>query len=83
MELPEDVQAKFKGKQPEDVMISVRYKNYRGETSERKIIPLEISLGKTEYHKETQWLLQVWDLDKEDYRTYALKDIEKWIEFPS
>ncbi|MBU0760388.1 MAG: WYL domain-containing protein [Nanoarchaeota archaeon] len=65
------------------MVISVRYKNHRGETSERKIIPLEISLGNNEYHKETQWLLQVWDLDKEDYRTYALKDIKEWLDFPN
>jgi len=38
--------------------------------------------GSTEYHKEEQWLLRAWDVDKQDYRTYALKDILEWIKFP-
>jgi len=26
--------------------------------------------------------LRAWDVGKEDYRTYALKDVLEWIKFP-
>ena len=80
--LPEDVKKIIGDKRVEDVAIDVLYKNWQGQVGNRKIIPLSTSYGKTEYHKSEQWLLRVWDVDKNDYRTYALRDIQKW-NFPS
>ena len=77
-ELPKDVQDKLNNNKIEDITIEVLYKNWRGEIGVRKILPLDIYFGSSEFHKEQQWLMKVWDLDKEDYRTYALKDIQKW-----
>ncbi len=34
-------------------------------------------MGYVEFHKVEQWLMKVWDLDKEDYRTYALRDVQE------
>ena len=82
MELPEDVKIAIKNKRIEDVAVHVNYKNWRGEITVRRIVPLEIYLGSTEYHKEEQWLLRVWDIDKEDYRIYALKKVLEWIKIP-
>ncbi|MFH1290765.1 MAG: hypothetical protein ABIH92_05150 [Nanoarchaeota archaeon] len=80
----DDVKSIIGTTDPEAAAITVRYKNYRGKTSDRRIIPLGVSYGSTEYHKEEeQWILRVWDLDKRDYRTYALKDIEQWTSFLS
>ncbi len=59
--------------------VRVRYTNWRGETADRSIVPIEIYWGKTEWHKEDQWLLKVWDLDRAAYRAYALKDIKAWL----
>jgi len=87
--LPEDVRRILKKKNInvhrlersgnlEDVAARVEYKNWRGEVGIRNIFPLEIYHGSTEHHKEEQWLLKVWDLDKKDYRTYALNGV-RWL----
>ena len=44
--------------------VSIQYTNWRGETAIRRIIPLEIWLGSTEWHKEKQWLLKATDVEK-------------------
>lgn len=77
MNLPNEVLEILKGKSAEDVAVSVLYKNYRGEEDVRKIIPLQIYFGSTEFHPSDQWLLKVWDCDKSDYRVYAFKDIKQ------
>lgn len=51
-----------------------KYKNHRGEVTLRTFIPLRIEYGVTEHHKETQWFLHTFDMDKKDYRTFALND---------
>lgn len=58
--------------------VKVVYTNWRGETAERSIIPVSVAWGKTEWHPEEQWLLKVWDIERQAYRDYALKDIKEW-----
>lgn len=58
--------------------IKVRYTNYRGETAIRTIVPINFYFGKTVYHPEEQWLIRLWDVDRNAERIYALKEIE-WI----
>jgi len=81
-ELPEDVKKVIGNREVNNAAIMVSYRNYRGETSDRRIIPLQVYYGNTEHHKEDQWLLKVWDLEKENYRDYAFKDIVEWKKFP-
>jgi predicted DNA-binding transcriptional regulator YafY len=52
-----------------------RYKNWEGNIATRKVIPLEVWYGKTEWHKEEQWLLKALDLDKNAQRDFAMRDI--------
>lgn len=59
--------------------IKVRYTNYRGETAVRTIIPLKVYFGLTTYHHEEQWLLEVWDCDRNSLRVYALREITQWF----
>lgn len=59
---------------PEDPPIDVVYKNHRGETAVRSIIPLRVFYGQTDFHREPQWLLHCYDVDREAERTYALQD---------
>lgn len=59
--------------------IKVRYTNYRGETAVRTIIPIRFYFGKTEYHPHEQWLVEVWDVERNAMRVYALKDISAWF----
>ena len=59
--------------------LKVKYKNWQGEIGIRTIIPEKVWYGSTEYHKEDQWLMDVWDVDKDTERTYAMMDIIEFI----
>lgn len=60
-----------------DRAIKVIYSNWRGEKATRTIVPLSLYWGKSEWHPQEQWMIRVWDVDRNDYREYAFKDIEK------
>jgi hypothetical protein len=59
--------------------IKVRYTNYRGETAVRTIVPMSFYFGSTEYHKEEQWLVKLWDVERAAERIYALREITEWF----
>lgn len=59
-------------------VVTIVYTNYRGETAERRIIPKKIWFGSTEWHPEEQWLLEALDVDKDEDRNFAMKDIKSW-----
>jgi predicted DNA-binding transcriptional regulator YafY len=59
-------------------LIVIRYKNYRGETSDRRIIPLRIRFASSDWHPDAQWLLDAFDLDRGAERSFAIKDISRW-----
>ena len=65
--------------QPVDIPIKVKYKNYQGEIGIRNIIPQNVYYGSTEFHKTDQWLMDVWDVEKDAQRTYAMLDIMEFI----
>jgi len=56
-------------------IITFTYTNWKGEVGERKAIVSELSYGSNEYHKEEQFILLAFDLDKMEYRTFTLKDM--------
>lgn len=58
--------------------IKVKYRNWKGEVAVRTIVPKKIFYGSSEYHKGEQWLMEVYDVDKNESRTYALKDVLEW-----
>lgn len=60
--------------QPSNV-ITFQYTNYKGVVSSRNATVIGLHYGSTEYHPETQWLLEGFDLDKNVIRVYALKDM--------
>lgn len=56
------------------------YRNHRNEVAERRVLPIRIWFGSTEWHPEPQWFLNACDLDKTTgminlYRDFAMKDI--------
>jgi len=55
--------------------VKVSYTNYRGETEVRNIRPESMRFGTSEWHTEPQWLLRALDVDKNQYREFALKDM--------
>lgn len=58
--------------QPDPVTLT--YRNWRGEISDRTIIPRRVWFGSTEWHPEAQWLLTAWDAGKDAERDFALAD---------
>lgn len=56
--------------------INFNYKNYRGEISLRTAEPKRLFFGTSQWHPEHQWLLLAYDIDKEEERTFALKDCD-------
>lgn len=58
--------------------VRILYTNHRGETAWRLITPQHIFYGSTIHHPVCQWLLQAHDHDKQDDRTFAIKDIHQW-----
>lgn len=58
--------------------VKILYVNWEGEERVRTILPERIWYGKTEWHKEEQWLLHALDLEKNEYRDFAMKDVKKW-----
>lgn len=62
---------------PERVVV-IRYTNYRGETAFRRIVPIAIRFGSTQWHPSPQWLLDAFDLDRAAERSFAVKDVLEW-----
>ena len=60
-------------------ILQFEYKNWKGETSIRKVIPYKIWFGSTEFHKEEQYLLHAYDVDKCGERNFALRDVIKFL----
>lgn len=60
--------------------ITIVYTNYRGETNTRKILPQRLWFGATEWHPKEQWLLDAIDLGKNAARSFALRDIQSYID---
>ena len=61
-------------------VIRMIYQNYRGEVSERRVVPRRIRFGATEYHPKLQWLMDAFDLDRNEERAFALCDIKHFIQ---
>jgi len=59
-------------------IVNIVYTNYRGETAQRRIIPQRVWFGATQWHREEQWLLDAFDLDRESPRSFALCDIKSY-----
>lgn len=60
-------------------IVNILYKNYRGETALRQVVPKKTWFGSTDWHPEEQWLLDAYDIEKEADRSFAMKDIQSWF----
>lgn len=60
--------------------LKMLYTNWKGETEIRTVKPIQVYYGSTEWHEE-QWIMEVYDLDKEARRHFAMKDIKAiWMD---
>lgn len=57
--------------------VRILYTNWKGETKYRNIIPKSIEFKSTKWHKDEQWILNAFDIDKSKDRGFAIKDIKK------
>lgn len=57
------------------LMVDIDYTNWRGERRNRMVRPISIRYGSTKEHPEPQWFMLAWDMEKESYRTFSMKDI--------
>lgn len=60
-------------------VVRILYTNYRHETAVRTIIPERIWYGPTSWHPEQQWLLDAFDVEKRERRSFAVADIKSWL----
>lgn len=60
--------------EPASPAISLLYTNYRNETADRLIKPMDIRYGQTEWHPHDQYLMLAWDMEKRALREFALMD---------
>ena len=58
--------------------VSFWYKNHRGETSLRRVVPNRIEFNTSEWHPDRQWILVAWCLDRKEFRNFAIRDIKDW-----
>ena len=56
------------------------YRNWKGKCSYRSIkgVP-EFWYGTTEHHKEPQWIMTGFDIDKDSIRYFAVADIIEFV----
>lgn len=54
----------------------VIYTNWKGVKRERVIVPQHIYFGATKFHKTPQFLVEALDVEKDEVRHFALKDME-------
>jgi len=45
----------------------------------RTVIPERVWFGSTEWHPEPQWLLEAFDIEKGERRSFAMADIRCWF----
>lgn len=52
------------------------YTNHRDVTEQRRVVVLGLQFGSNEYYREPQWLLQTFDLERKNFRSFALAKID-------
>ncbi len=55
------------------------YENWRGELGLRKVQDPRWFYGESKYHKGQQWFIHAFDLDRQDFRDFAVLDIRTFI----
>lgn len=58
--------------------VLIDYTNHAGIRKIRQIDPVGIYLGSTDWHPKEQWLLDAYDVARDDARTFAIADIHHW-----
>ncbi|MGD6876878.1 hypothetical protein [Bacillus infantis] len=51
------------------------YVNWKGIKGRRRVIAESITFKSTDFHKEEQWIMMALDMDKQETREFAMKDM--------
>lgn len=51
------------------------YRNWCGETAHRLVEPVAVWFGRTQWHPEMQWFMRAVDVEKQEVRDFAMKDM--------
>lgn len=54
------------------------YVNHRGVQSRRRVRPERLYFGMSEWHPGRQWLLDAYDFDRGETRTFAMCNVTDW-----
>lgn len=59
-----------------------KYKNWKGEVADRTVIPIRTTVSSSKYHNGGKpcWIMTAYDVDKEQLRDFALKDILQYYD---
>jgi hypothetical protein len=61
------------------MIVEIDYTNWKGIRSIRRIQPLgTMKFESSEWHPDKQWVVEALDLEKNEHRAYAMKDIHSW-----
>jgi hypothetical protein len=55
------------------------YRNYKGAEGMRRVRPLRIRFGSSEWHPEDQWLMLAYDLENNKEREFAMRDMSGFV----
>lgn len=55
------------------------YENYRGVKSLRSVQDPTMWFGESKYHKGDQWFIHAFDLERQDFRDFAVADILTFV----
>ena len=55
--------------------IVLDYTNWKGERRDRRVMPLTLWFGVSEFHDEAQWFIRAIDLERNVMRDFALATI--------
>lgn len=58
--------------------VYIDYTNHKGERAIRRIRPVSIRHDTSEYHATPQWILRAYDMDRDVWRNFAMRDIHSW-----
>lgn len=58
--------------------VIVDYTNHRAERALRRVVPHRLVFENSEWHPETQWLLESTDLERNTVRFFAMAQVHGW-----
>lgn len=60
--------------------VRVLYTNYKGQTNYRVIVPRRMWFGVCLFYGDApQWLLEVYDMEKKEMRTFSMANVRDWV----